>query len=258
MALREITDTQLTRLLTRHKNWLDGAEAPQDFSLLNLNGRNLSHANLSKANLQLSDLSNAKLAYANLSKADLSYANLSSADLSGTDLSYADMTKADLRGNPLKKTLLVGANLSECRMEGAALIGADLSNTTLSHTHFGPGTDLSHTRLTNSYLLEIGQLRGIVGNEIEIKSLRLGGYDINYTAEHMVIDNSSPYSMREWWEVQDSQLRSMLNNPPEGLNFGSLDSKDERLQKWWKTWKPILQQIISTVPAKPGRGSVDL
>jgi Pentapeptide repeats (8 copies) len=78
---------------------LDGA----DLSLANLreaflNNANLSGANLSQADLSHAGLRSADLRHANLSDANLREAKLGDADLSGAKLIKADLQSADLRG----------------------------------------------------------------------------------------------------------------------------------------------------------------
>jgi TIR domain/Pentapeptide repeats (8 copies) len=166
---------------------------PEDIQLApdlfgaDLNGANLSRANLhwtvlvqadlSWANLHSADLSRAFLGDANLSNADLGDANLSNADLRGAKLSHADLTSANLSGAKLVGAYLSGATLSGAKLNEVDLNSADLSRAVLSMTVFG-GSTLSEVKgldycrhlgpsivdfqtLKNSGALPLAFLRGV-------------------------------------------------------------------------------------------------
>jgi hypothetical protein len=75
---KEVSETELKRVLAEHEKWLqtDGEEGAQ--------------ANLREADLQGADLRGAKLQRADLRDANLQRANLSGANLSGAKLTEAE------------------------------------------------------------------------------------------------------------------------------------------------------------------------
>jgi uncharacterized protein YjbI with pentapeptide repeats len=79
---------------------------------------------LQKADLQGADLSDANLRNADLLQTDLSGANLTGADLRGATLGFTDLSGASLTGANLSGAIFEAAIFS-----GAFLIGADLSGT---------------------------------------------------------------------------------------------------------------------------------
>lgn len=94
---------ELKKIVELHKKWLKNEKGGER---ANLNGADLTHANLE---------------YADLSGADLRGANLTSADLSGAILTNADLRRADLKG-----ASLVRADLRDARLEYADLNDVDL------------------------------------------------------------------------------------------------------------------------------------
>ena len=86
----------------------------------------LDGANLSKADLLFAELSKADLSRANLIEANLGNTNLIEADLSSAILYQANLYQANLFGASLYKANLHLANLGYAHLEGADLTGADL------------------------------------------------------------------------------------------------------------------------------------
>ncbi len=101
---KEVSETELKRVLAEHEKWLqtDGEEGVQ----AKLQGANLQDAKLQGANLQ----------DANLYGAYLDGANLSGAKLKGADLREADFSRAKLQGADLRRADLQGANLKEAEL----------------------------------------------------------------------------------------------------------------------------------------------
>ena len=87
---KEVSETELNRVLAEHEKWLqtDGEEGVQ-------------------AKLQDANLKGAKLQKANLQKAILYGANLQGADLRRADLQAADLRRADLQEANLKEAELL-------------------------------------------------------------------------------------------------------------------------------------------------------
>jgi len=71
-----------------------------------------------------------------------------------------------------------------------------------------------------------------------MKSVLCEQYPVTYTADVMQI-GCQRHKITDWWEFDDRQI----------LYMGG-----EAALKWWRTWKPILQQIIATSTAKPTKG----
>jgi uncharacterized protein YjbI with pentapeptide repeats len=126
---------------------LQGADLSEaELSHANLRDAYLSHANLSETNLSHADLSDTDLSGANLRSADLSGANLADANLVGTDLSNARLNGVTLRyarlfGAKLAGARLYGAKLYHARLDGADftdadLEGADFTSASLSNANF--------------------------------------------------------------------------------------------------------------------------
>lgn len=100
-----------------------------DLSYANLWLANFAHTDLSEANLELACLINADLNQSNLTEADLSYANCTGADFSqanleeayllGTDLEDTDLTGANFKNAYLKNVRLKGTKVKDANFEGA-------------------------------------------------------------------------------------------------------------------------------------------
>lgn len=107
---------------------------------------------------------------------------------------------------------LIRANLQEANLWGANLRGATLWEANLWEA----------------------DLRGCVGNGREIKSMQINEWPIVYTHDILCI-GCQQHKITDWWGFTDGQIADMAT--------GALE--------WWKTWKPILQQIITLSPATP-------
>ena len=156
-------------------------------------------------------------------RASLKGANLEGADLGGANLRRADLRGADLRGADLKGANLKGANLRSANLRGADLRGVNLKD-----------VDLKGASLEDANL-EGASLWGCIGNMTHIKSVLCDQYPVTYTADVMQI-GCQRHPIAAWWEFDDEQIQEM-------------DRKNAL--KWWRTWKPILQQIIEASPAEP-------
>jgi tetratricopeptide (TPR) repeat protein len=140
--MREITASELSKILKEHKRWTDtdGGEGEE--------------ANLRGANLIDADLSGATLSNANLYRADLREADLRRADLGGVYLREADLRKADLSGTSLFKAKMTCANLSNVNLSNADLSGAYLSDANLYRADLS-GADLSGADLSGASLIRV-------------------------------------------------------------------------------------------------------
>jgi uncharacterized protein YjbI with pentapeptide repeats len=140
--------------------WLDLSEA-------NLQGADLSGANLRKATLIKADLSEATLIKADLTRADLTgtllrEADLTRADLTGTLLSKADLTEADLTQAHLREANLTEADLTRANFAGANLTGAALVRALLTQA-FLTGVNLTDAYVggTNFADVDLSTARGL-------------------------------------------------------------------------------------------------
>ena len=127
---------------------------------LNLKGRDLRFADLSKANLTKIDLREAKLQHANLGYVQLQGANLMNAQLQGADLGYAKLQGANLGYVQFKDDAylgyvqLQGADLEYAQLQSGNLMSAQLQYANLSKSKIG-GTDFAHASLCLSDLREV-------------------------------------------------------------------------------------------------------
>ena len=195
MELREISEEELTEVLSEHKKWLDsngkkGKRADLDYT--DLSGINLSRANLSRANLSGAYLWGAILSGANLSGADLSGASLSESNLSGANLSGADLWGANLSGTDLSESNLSGADLSGAKLLATYLFGTDLSEANLFRANLSK-TDLSRADLSGANLSEANLW------EADLSEANLSGADLyfanlrNAKLENVKYDDTTQY-----------------------------------------------------------------
>ena len=150
-------------------------------------------------------------------RADLKGADLKGADLRDADLKRADLKSANLRSANLWGADLWGADLRDANLKSANLRGADLL-----------GADLMGADLMGADLMDCN------GNMIHIKSVFCGQYPVTYTVDVMQI-GCQRHNIAEWWEFDNNRI---------------LEMDGKTALKWWRTWKPILQQIIETAPAE--------
>jgi hypothetical protein len=135
---------------------IDRGKPVVDLNGTDLSGADLWRANLSGANLSRTDLSGADLRYTTLIGAQLIIADLSGAFLNGTYLSGADLFEAKLRGTDLSGAYLMPV-LS--RISGANLVGADLSGANLSGAVLS-GAELADALVTPEQLDQAKSLKG--------------------------------------------------------------------------------------------------
>ena len=82
--------------------------------------------------------------------------------------------------------------------------------------------------------LKGANLKDCNGNMTHIKSVFCGQYPVTYTVDVMQI-GCQRHTIAEWWEFDNKRI---------------LEMDGKTALKWWRTWKPILQQIIETAPAE--------
>ncbi|MEG4508302.1 pentapeptide repeat-containing protein [Microcoleus sp. F6_B4] len=98
---------------------------------INLSGANLPGATFWSSSLREANFSGSNLAGANFNEADLTGANFKSANLKGANfkkanLSHADLTNASLENASLEDAILFAANLKGANLRGANLKGTQL------------------------------------------------------------------------------------------------------------------------------------
>ena len=101
----------------------------------------------------------------------------------------------------------------------------------------GSRANLTHANLTCVKLphanLTRANLYGVSGNLNNLKSVFCDTYPVTYTAEVMQI-GCQCHKLEDWWSFDDARI---------------IEMEGKTALKWWRTWKPILQQIIATSPA---------
>lgn len=100
-----------------------GAQAPVDYSRVDLRGASLLVADLQRVNFHDAMLQGANLGLANLMHANLQGAKMLSVDLQGGKLQHANLQNADLGQSNLQDANLEGANLQGTNLRGANLQG---------------------------------------------------------------------------------------------------------------------------------------
>ena len=137
--------TQITTANTDHFQELAqiaGLNLSQDLAGAKLLGTNLNGLDLSEANLERVYLRGAELCDVDFSSTNLQQANFGGADLSGAYLSDANLEGANFHRASLALANLSGANLTGADFTEANLSNANLSDTQLKGANF-TGADLS-------------------------------------------------------------------------------------------------------------------
>jgi hypothetical protein len=122
----------------------------------------------------------------------------------------------DSDGEEGTRASLYGANLTRANLTRANLYGANLYGANLY------GANLTHANLY-----------GASGNLNHLKSVFCDTYPVTYTAEVMQI-GCQRHKLEDWWNFDDKRI---------------LEMDGKQALKFWRIWKPILQQIIATSPA---------
>ena len=81
--------------------------------------------------------------------------------------------------------------------------------------------------------LDSVNLDGASGNLNNLKSVFCDTHPVTYTAEVMQI-GCQCHKLEDWWSFDDARI---------------IEMEGKTALKWWRTWKPILQQIIAASPA---------
>ena len=198
-------------------------EATEDTPMSIKLGRAVRRAVEAKVSLGGANLRGAYLRGAYLRDAYLRDAYLGGADLRGANLGGANLGDAYLRDAYLGDAYLRGAYLRDAYLRGANLGGADLRGAYLRDANLG-GADLRGADLWST-----------AGNNRHVKTIQAGDYVVTYTDTVMQI-GCQRHDIAKWWKFDDARIAAM-------------DGKTAL--KFWRTWKPILQQIIESSPAEP-------
>ncbi|WP_181139245.1 pentapeptide repeat-containing protein [Streptomyces sp. Ru72] len=108
--------TRLAEALRPREPEEEGGERGVRLRGADLAGGNLYHVRLPDADLEGTDLSRANLGFSDLRGARLDASALPGADLTGADLSGAHLARCDLSGAVLDDARLVGTDLSRARL----------------------------------------------------------------------------------------------------------------------------------------------
>jgi hypothetical protein len=109
---------------------------------------------LSGIDLEGADLSEAQLAYADLSETQLAHADLSEAELFNADLSETRLAHADLLGTDLGGADLRGANLNGADLRDADLLRADLSTAQVTQEQLDQAESLKGATMPDGQTLK--------------------------------------------------------------------------------------------------------
>ncbi len=191
-------------------------QALQKVQGLNLQGRDLRHANLINSILPEADLRKAQL-----QGADLNLAQLQGANLKGAQLQGADLWGTQLQGADLSFVQLQGANLREAQLQGADLYLAQLQGANLREAQL-QGADLFSAQLQGANLFS-AQLRGanLKGAQLQGADLRgayIGGalfQDANLDLADLKGLDLSPVTPEKYKNFQD-MLEKEVNNSGSG------------------------------------------
>ncbi|MBV6441248.1 MAG: hypothetical protein EPGJADBJ_02929 [Saprospiraceae bacterium] len=145
--------------------------------------------NLSKAQLQGKDLSNANLNKADLTAANLARSNLNEANLFKANLTDADLTESTLERTQLKEACLSGAfltytNLNDANITGATFIGSYLKSTEMVNAN------LSQTDLTGALIFDSNMTNAILKESNLSGATIRGGKIKNTNFSHCILSNT--------------------------------------------------------------------
>ena len=161
----------------------------------------------------------------------------------------ADFTDKDLRdlnakSRDMSGALLEGANVFNCDFTGANLTGViaaggHFMNCNFTDTIF-KNANFTNTRFTDC-TFENTDLWGVTGNAHQIITLQIGKRTVVYT-DKMLQLSCKQYPLETVWEMTDDEVLHSFR----GKEY---DGQREQNLEWWRTWKPLLQQIITENPA---------
>ena len=187
MSNKKIPIEELTKILMKHKAWLNREEGGI------------------RADLSYADLSYADLSYADLSYVDLSYVDLRGADLSSADLRDADLRDADLSYADLSYTIIFMP--LACPEEGS-FIGFKKA-----------GKYIIKLKIPNDALRSSATSRKCRCSKAEVLSItNLDGTICGITCVHSDYDSNFIYTVGETVEVSDFDT-NRWNECSTGIHF---------------------------------------
>jgi uncharacterized protein YjbI with pentapeptide repeats len=184
----------------------------------NLQGASLWSANLQEARLLGANLRRAGLGQANLQEADLAVANLQEADLWGANLQEANLLGANLQGAKLGRANLQGANLRVANLQEANLAGANLQEADLAGANLQEA-DLRGTKLEGAFFsgvrLDHTEIaRGFLGSAIGEELARdYPGAKDAYLRLKQDFDDLGDYAASSWAYRKERQMEKMCSTP---------------------------------------------
>lgn len=180
--------TILEQGVEKWNQWrLENPEIEPDLSEANLVKANLNGVDLSKANLRATIAIDASLAFSNLSRAKLVEADLSKAELVAVLFNEADLNRATLNNAKLKGARFYGAklgkaNLREADLSGAKLSGANLFEANLYKANLSEaelnGTKLCGVNLTEATLTKAQLIKAKL-NRAELNGATISEANLN-------------------------------------------------------------------------------
>ena len=195
--MKKLTQEKLNEMLDQHELWRENRNIGKrlDISYCDVSGL---------------DFSNRNMRGSNMSGAYMRGVNMSGANMRGLNMSGADMRGA----------YMSDANMSDANMSGANMRGADMSDANMSGANMR-GSNIDYVSLFDA-----------TGNSVNIITIQLGKYTVNYTHDRMQIGCKN-YPIKEWFNFSDEKIESM----------------DNRALDWWNKYKYFIKQAIELTPA---------
>lgn len=142
-------------------------------------------------------------------------ANLFQVDMHGLNIQDGDFTNSNLDEAIFRK-----ANVNNCNFQYASMNLVDFSNGDISNSNFYEvyihTPDLLNTKFTH-----------VIGDGKYLKTIMALDWHIVYTKTHMAI-GCRQYKLSEWWKFTAKEIKPMHGNA----------------NRFWKRYKPLLQEII--------------
>jgi len=168
----------------------------------NLSGCDFTSRNLNGIDLSGADLSYSILRDANLNAATLVGADLSNSDLAGAQMKYANLSEANLNGSEVYGTFFWFTNFSGANLAGiwggADYLGANFAGTNLGDgtligvlSNIRSGNTIGHPTLPNGWSLKSGYL---IGPNADLSNVNFGTADFtdtNFYATNLTGSNLS-------------------------------------------------------------------
>lgn len=234
--------TTIKTIVDDHKTWIEtgGKEGDRatfrnkrlpdvDFGMADLRGAVFCDADLTGASFHGANLRGAHMSRANLTRACLHDACL--LDVAAYNVNFTQIAAADMQA--------VGGNFCGANFQGAYLRGANFTESDLSLANFAkarlPHASF-HDACTDGANFIDAKLNNVIGDGIRIRTLQLEPYNVVYTHTHMSI-GCKTFPIDDWWKI----------TPEEAADMSEL----EDAATLWESLKPILQALVTAMPAKP-------